>query len=121
MDKSLETALQSLSKSVEGTTISPDGKRTIAWCLGKLGGLYNHYLNTRESRYGDEITRLVQAVIKELAAVPDACPEASRIAAGMADRFALLHERLGLPTLILKCPTPAKVAAPRKRVAKPRV
>lgn len=118
MEKTLETTLQVLSKNVEATAISPEGKRKVAWCLGKLGGLYAHYHASHESRYGDEIGRLVQAVIKELTLVPDECPDAHQLAMGMSERFQELHERLGLPALMLKSPAPVKAAARKKRVAK---
>ena len=120
MERTLETSLQLLSKNVEATAISAEGKRTVAWCLGKLSGLYSHYHASHESRYGDEIGRLVQAVIKELTLVPDECPAAHQIAMGMSERFQLLHERLGLPTLMLRMPAAAKVAQRKKKVAKPR-
>lgn len=118
MDKILISTLTSLSKSVEATTVSPDCKHTVAWCLGKLPALYAHYQSTKESRYGDEITRLVQALIKELTRTTDECPEAYRIATGMSERFQVLHEHLNLPALILKNPSAPALARSRKSVRK---
>jgi hypothetical protein len=118
MEKVLMSTLTSLSKSVEATAVSPDCKHTVAWCLGKLPALYAHYQATNESRYGDEITRLVQALIKELTRKTDECQEAYVIANGMIERFQLLHERLNLPTLVLKGPPEPVVARTRKSARK---
>jgi hypothetical protein len=49
-----------------------------------------------------EITRLVQAVLKELAISQNTFPEAQKLADGITNRLLLLHERLGIPALSLK-------------------
>ncbi|OAI41204.1 hypothetical protein AYO40_03600 [Planctomycetaceae bacterium SCGC AG-212-D15] len=119
MDKILHTALLNLSNEVEATAIPSDCKHTAAWCLGKLPGLYAHYGSTHESRYGDEITRLVQVLIAELTRSQGGCKEAQAMACGMAARFQTLHERLSLPILLLKAPVlpaaPVPIKATRSR------
>jgi hypothetical protein len=118
MDKVVMTTLTALSKSVEATTVSPDCKHTIAWCLGKLPPLYANYQSSYESRYADEIRRLVQTLIQQLTDDTGGGAEAYQIGSGMAERFQVLHERLNLPALILKCPPQAAVARTRTPVAK---
>src|SRR5438552_290241 len=83
--------------------------------LRKRPKLYDHYGATHESRYGDEITRLVQVLIVELARGQEGCSDAHAIARGMAGRFQTLHERLSLPTLILKAPVLPELAETKKK------
>jgi hypothetical protein len=118
MDKIVMSTLTALSKSVEATDVSPDCKHMVAWCLGKLPSLYANYQSSYESRYGDEIKRLVQALIQQLTSKTDGCEEAYQIGTGMAGQFQVLHERLNLPVLILK--SPPSLAIVRTRSATPK-
>ena len=52
-----------------------DRKEGIARCVRQLPALYTQYRQTNESRYGEQIARLVQEVLKSL----EGCPEASRL------------------------------------------
>jgi hypothetical protein len=118
MDKAIMSTLTALSKRVEATDVSSDSKHTVAWCLGKLPSLYANYQSSYESRYGDEIKRLVQALIQQLTCKTDGCKEAYQIGAEMAGRFELLHERLNLPVLILKSPPTLVIAKARPTTTK---
>lgn len=116
MDKVLQRKLLALSDEVQATAIPADCKHTVVWCLAKLPSLYADYRSSNESRFGDEITRLVHAVMKELTRSTGGCKEAEKIATGMASRFQIIHERLNLPALILRAPTLASSGrAPKKR------
>ena len=102
MDKPLQTQLAALGKKVRAAAV-PDGcKQTVAWCIGQLPTLYAKFRQTSESRYGDEISRLVEGALKELATSKRACHEAQKLAANITDRLRLLHEKFGIPRLKLK-------------------
>lgn len=119
MEKFVMTTLTDVSKSVEATTVSADCKHTIAWCLGKLPPLYANYQSSYESRYGDEIRRLVQTLIQQLTGDTGGGVAAYQIGSGMAERFQILHEQLNLPVLMLKCPPrPATEIRTRTPVAR---
>jgi hypothetical protein len=112
MNEALQGYLATLGSEVESAAIPDEGKQTALWCIGKLPALYVQFGRTNESRYGDEISRLVQAVLKELSSGKNSCPAAQQLAAGIPDRLRHLHEELGLPGLRLK--TPGTVS-PRSR------
>jgi hypothetical protein len=115
MDQTLQAQLAALGDEV-GAAAIPDGcKHTAVWCAGRLPGLYAQFRQTSESRYGDEITRLVQAALKELATSQRARPEAEKLAASMTDRLRVLHEQFGLPGLNLT-PLGARPTRSRKAV-----
>ena len=110
MDAAIQKELTVLGKRVQAAAIPDAGKQTVLWCIRQLPTLYAKFSLTNESRYGDEITRLVQGVLKELGQGKTAFPEAQKLATSIADRFRLLHEQSGLPALHLKSPraTPAR-------------
>jgi hypothetical protein len=70
---------------------------------------------TYESRYGEEITRLVQGALSELFSSETASPATQQLAATISERLRLLHEQSGIPGLDLKPPRPA---TPRSRKTK---
>ena len=115
MGEALKAHLGVLGDEVEATTIPSDCKQTAAWCIDQMPTLYAKFRETNESRYGDEITRLFQALLKELTRSTTVCPDATTLAAGIPDRVQLLHEQLGLPRLALKSPA---VSLPRPRKAR---
>jgi hypothetical protein len=75
-----------------------------------LPPLYREFCRTHESRHGDEIRRLVQAVLMKLAETP----EATGVAQAVLSQIQALHERLGLLGLNLKPLPPPKRPRPRK-------
>src|SRR5262249_28152100 len=66
-------------------SIPSDSKHTVHWCLESLPTLYVKFCQTSESRYGHEITRLVQAVLKELLQRKPISPEAQQLTASIAN------------------------------------
>ncbi|MCI0462697.1 MAG: hypothetical protein L0Z62_37585 [Gemmataceae bacterium] len=112
MDEAFQAQLTALGNEVRSAAI-PDGcKQTAAWCLGQLPNLYAQFRQTSESRYGEAITRLVQGILKALAASQRACPEAQHLATRVTECFQILHEQYGLPALHLK---PVGASPPRSR------
>jgi len=114
MDEAFQAELAALGNEVRETAVPDACKQTAAWCLRQLPALYDNLRQTNESRYADEITRLVQWVLKELAKSQKACPESQKLAEHIADRLHLLHEQFGLSRLALK---PERVPTPRSRKA----
>jgi hypothetical protein len=105
----IQAHFAALQAAIEDTTVTDERKRLIAAFLGRLGNLYTRYRETNASRYGDEITSLVQAMLREL----ESCPEARKLDAQFREGLHALHEELGIPKLPLKpAPVPPK---PRKK------
>jgi hypothetical protein len=114
MDDALQVHLRALAAEVRATAIPAERKHTAAWCLGQLPALYALFRQTNESRHGEEITRLLLGVLKELTRGEKTCTRAQKLAAGIPGRTQLLHEQLGLPRLGLKAPA---APPPRSRKA----
>ena len=104
MDGAFQAQFAALGDEVVAAAIPEGCKQTAAWCIGQLPALYAKFRQTCESRYGEEISRLVQSLLKELATSQQTCPEAHQLAARIDDRLRLLHEQFGLPGLNLKVP-----------------
>jgi hypothetical protein len=112
MESALQTAIIALRDQISMAAILTPGRHTAAWCVGQLPQLYVQYLQTSESRYGAEITRLLRGVLAELAKAEGGSIGSRE--AGIIDSFRLLHEELGLPALGLE---PSPVPKPRSRKA----
>jgi hypothetical protein len=115
MDEALQSYLAAMGMAVREAALSADAQHTALWSLGQLPALYAKFCLTSESRYGDEISRLVQGMLKGLVESKPACPAAHSLAASIPDRLRLLHEQAGLPGLHLKAP-----AVPSRRFRKVR-
>lgn len=102
MDKALHVQLTKLGNEVRATAIPDACKQTALWCMGQLPTLYTKFRLTNESRYGDEIIRMVQGVLKELADDQNPCPHARKLAVSLPARLRRLHEKFGLPGLNIK-------------------
>jgi hypothetical protein len=112
MHETIQAHFTALERAVQTTSIPADSKQLITSSIKKLSALYGRYRETNESRYGDEITRLVQSVLKQL----DTCPEACKLDAQFRDGLRQLHEDLGIPLLPLKAAKPSpKTAKTRKK------
>jgi hypothetical protein len=109
MHDSLKAHFASFEKSVQSTSIAEDRKEYITATLQKLPAVYEQYRLTNSSRFGDEITRMVQTILKNL----EACPQSRGIDQEFRDGLRNLHEELGVPVLRLKAPAPL----PKKRKA----
>jgi hypothetical protein len=114
MGDALQAQLVELIGEVEAAAIPGDSKHSAVWCVRQLPALYATFHQTSESRYGEEITRLVRAVFRMLADPPGAFPGSEVLAATLLVRLHLLHEQFGLPRLDLGLPGAVK---PRPRTA----
>jgi hypothetical protein len=115
MSEELGQLLLVLEGEVSSTAIADDSKHTAVWCVRQLPALYDKFHRTSESRYGEEITRLVRATLVALADGTGNSLESRELAAGIPGRLRLLHEQLGIPSLKLDPPV-----APRPRARKAR-
>jgi hypothetical protein len=107
MDEAARAHLAALEDEVRVAALSEAGQHTALWCLGQLLPEYAQYRQTRESRYGEEITRLVRGLLKGITESPGGGPSAQRLATRILDRLQILHEELGLPGLVLPAPQPS--------------
>ena len=82
---------------VRAAALSEAGKHSALWCLGRLLPQYALYRQTCESRYGEEITRLVRGLLKVITEDPGGGPSVQHVATVILDRLQILHEQLGLP------------------------
>jgi hypothetical protein len=108
----MEADLQAIRDAVSAATLSEDLRQGLLWCLDQLPGLYRELRQTCESRYTDEISRLVRVMLQRLAERDAACPDAAKVAQVMALGLRAMHERLGIPRLDFKQPAPPKRARP---------
>jgi hypothetical protein len=112
MDDALQEQLAAMGDEVRAAALPEGCKHTASWCIGQLPGLYARFRQTSETRYGEEIVRLVRGLLQELAQSEKTCPEARKLAASITDRLRLLHDQFGLPGLNFK---PRGASAPRSR------
>jgi hypothetical protein len=114
LDQALATLLAALRKEVRAAAIPSEGKHTALWCLEQLPPLYAQFRQTSESRYSDEISRLLQAVLNGLVASQPVCPKAQKLAASIPGRVRLFHDAFGIPVLSLQS---SGASSPRSRKA----
>jgi hypothetical protein len=106
VDEAARAHLAALENEVRAAALSEAGQHTALWCLGQLQPQYAQYRQTRESRFGEEITRLVRGLLKGITEGPSS-PPAQRLATRILDRLQILHEQLCLPGLVLPAPQPS--------------
>jgi hypothetical protein len=104
MHEPLRAELAAILDEVRDAAIPDACKNTVAWCVQELPALYSGLCDTQESRYADEIARLAQGLLKELAG---GGKEARKLAEDVACRLRALHERFGLPRVNVKLPAAA--------------
>jgi hypothetical protein len=107
MDEAAQAHLAALKDEVRAAGLSEAGQHTALWCLGQLLPQYAQYRQTRESRYGEEIVRLVRGLLKGITEGPSDGPSVQHLARRILDRLEILHEQLGLPGLGLPAPKPS--------------
>jgi hypothetical protein len=107
MDEAAQAHLAALEDEVRGAALPEGVRHTALWCLGQLLARYAQYRQTRESRYGEEITRLVRGLLKGITESPGGGPPRQQLATRILDRLQILHEQLGLPGLGLPAPSPS--------------
>jgi hypothetical protein len=103
MHPNIQAHFKELEDAVRTTAVPPDRREVIAGSVRRLSALYTRFRETNDSRYGEEITRLVQGILQDL----QACPEARGLDAAFRAKLQLLHEEAGVPPLALKPPPPA--------------
>jgi hypothetical protein len=99
LDQAINSLLVALRKEIQAAAIPSDCKHTAVWCIDQLPALYAKLRQSSESRYGEEIRRLVQIMLKELVASKPPCPKAEKLAASIVDRLGHLHDEFGIPAL----------------------
>lgn len=117
MEHAIQVQLVALGDEVRSAAIPDASKQTALWCVDKLPTLYAQFRLSYESRYGDEISRLVQGALTELVSSATASVATQELAARITERLRLLHEQSGIPGLNLK---PTRPTTPRSRKAKSR-
>jgi hypothetical protein len=113
MGRGFQAQLAALGKQVRAAAISGDWQYTSDSCFGRLPALYEKFCQTNESRYGEEISRRLLAVLNELASDERNSPEARKLSTRITDRLRLLHERFGIPGFDLKAPAPSRSDSPK--------
>ncbi|MBL8799991.1 MAG: hypothetical protein JNM56_39275 [Planctomycetia bacterium] len=111
MDDVIQAKLAVLGNEVRDAAIPDQCKQTTLWCLKQLPALYAKFGLTNESRYSEEITRLVQGLVVELNGKASGA-DGQKLATTIPDSLRSLHEEFGLPELTLKAP---RVTATRSR------
>lgn len=89
-------------ESVRKTGLADDRKESVESSLNRLPAMYAQFRATNDCRFGEEITRVVQAVLR----VVEACPDGRKIDEEFRAGLHALHEEHGVPILRLK-PLPA--------------
>jgi uncharacterized NAD(P)/FAD-binding protein YdhS len=87
----MEAEFEAIREAVRAADLTDETRHTVGWCLEKLPALCREFSRTNESRFGDEIRRLTQAVLKSLT-------EAG-VASAVTGQLQALHARLGLQGL----------------------
>ena len=118
MDQALQVQLTAIRNEVQASAIPEDCKQTALWCLGQLPALYSKFLLTNESRYGEEIGRLVRGVLAELAKGKVAQGKAQKCPISIPDRLHQFHEKNGLPGLPLRLPAVSSSRSPKLGVSR---
>jgi hypothetical protein len=102
MHERIKALFRDLEESVRTTAVLADRREVMAELVRRLPALYTKFRETNDSRYGDEITRVVEALLKEL----EACPEARKLDAAFRENLRHLHEESGVPKVALKSAPP---------------
>jgi hypothetical protein len=118
MHEQISSHIAALQSALETTSLTQERKEYIAKAVTKLVTLYRQFRETNESRFGDSIAQVVQSILREL----EACPEARKLDAKFRQGLHALHADLGIPRLPLKPakepPKPAKASPRRKKGSK---
>jgi hypothetical protein len=94
----VDADLQALRDLLAAAALSERSRAAALQCVGQLPRLYRGLCETYESRYADEIARLVQAVCRLAAGVPG-------LAEAITARLRGMQERLGIPGPEFKPPS----------------
>jgi hypothetical protein len=111
MNSYLQAELATIGRLVEAAAVGDRPRQTVLWALNKMPLAYQQLMKTYESKYVDEIVRLVTLIQKELTN-----ENAPKLAATIATRLTTMHSRRGFPSLGLKPTPPAPAKRPRRKV-----
>ena len=112
MHEAIQAHFQGLEDALRTTAVPADRQEVIAASVQRLAALYAQFRQTNDGRYGEQISRLVQGVLNDL----QACPQARKMDAPFREGLRLLHEELGVPGLTLKpAPPPPSPRKARKK------
>ena len=109
MDLDLQTELGAIQTLVEAAGIPDRPRQTILSSLKQLPPLYQEMMRTYESRYVDEILRLITLIRASLA--NNGCLEVGEV---IATRITAMHSRRGFPRLGLKPAAAPRTKPPKK-------
>jgi hypothetical protein len=115
MGELLARLIRAVEGEVRSTSLADDAKHTAVWCVRQLPALYDKFRHTSESRYGDDIVRLVRAALQTLADGNGNSPASRELAASIPARLHSLHQKFGVPALKFD-----RRATSRARSRKPR-
>ncbi len=95
-----------LRNLIQTAQLTQEVRHTSLWYLGQLPQLYWQFCQTYESRFGDTIIRLSQAVFQRLSEKGSG-QDGGQVAAALVTSLGNLHERLGLAPLGWKTKQPS--------------
>jgi hypothetical protein len=108
--------LEKIRTLVNQANLTEDARRAANWCLSSLPRLYEQLRSTNESRFGDDIQRMVQGTCKTL--VDEKSADGRKIARAFVVFLQVLHERLGIQVLTIRTrTTSASSSLPTRRTA----
>src|SRR6266540_5437446 len=110
MDSDLRAELTTIGGLVEAADVADRARQTVLWARNRMPPLYQQLMKTYESRYVDEIVRLVTVIRQELTN-----EGALALAAAVATRLTAMHSRRGFPGLGLKPAPPAPAKRPKRK------
>ena len=99
MDADVLAELVTIQKLVAEANIADVPRLTVLRLLKRLPRLYEELCSTYQSRYADEIHRLVRNVFETLPDNAAFAPDASRVTEAISTRLRDVHRRLGIPGL----------------------
>jgi hypothetical protein len=103
----MDAEFELVRDAVKGATLAEGARHTVTWCLDRLPELYSDFCRSYDTRYSDEIRRLVRGVLQAL--TEDARNRGA--AEAVAGHLRGMHERLGIPVPDLRV---APVKEPRR-------
>jgi hypothetical protein len=116
MGEELAQLITDVEGEVVSSSLTDQSKHTAVWCVRQLPALYDKFRGTSESRYGDQITRLVRATLQTLVDGTGNSPASRELAVSIPARLQSLHQRFGIPSL--KLDPPAAPVRARSRAAR---
>lgn len=114
MAHAIQDQLAALGEEVRSAAVPDASKQTALWCVDRLPALYDKFGQSYESRYGEEISRLVRGALSELVSSETANAATQQLAERMTARLQALHDEAGIPGLNFKSARPTPPARKSK-------